>query len=64
MAVRCDLRPMTRRPRSALAMLLACVALLAVGCAGGSSSGSGGEVVIGASIPLSGPLAGFGSFQR
>jgi branched-chain amino acid transport system substrate-binding protein len=66
MAVRCDLRPVTRRPGSALASLLACVALLAVGCAGGSSSssGSGGEVVIGASIPLSGPLAGFGSFQR
>jgi branched-chain amino acid transport system substrate-binding protein len=48
-----------------LASLVACVALLAAGCAGGSSSSSSGsEIVIGASIPLSGPLAGFGSFQR
>jgi branched-chain amino acid transport system substrate-binding protein len=55
---------LARAPRSALAVLTACVTLLAVGCAGKSSSASGSEIVIGASIPLSGPLAGFGSFQR
>jgi branched-chain amino acid transport system substrate-binding protein len=55
---------LARAPRGALAVLTACVTLLAVGCAGKSSSASGSEIVIGASIPLSGPLAGFGSFQR
>ena len=53
-----------RAPRSAIAVLTACVTLLAVGCAGKSTPSSGSEIVIGASIPLSGPLAGFGSFQR
>jgi branched-chain amino acid transport system substrate-binding protein len=53
-----------RAPRSAIAVLAACVTLLAVGCAGKSTPSSGSEIVIGASIPLSGPLAGFGSFQR
>jgi branched-chain amino acid transport system substrate-binding protein len=54
-------------------MILAAVAVVAAtataGCApGSSSSGSGGSstapVVIGASLPLSGALAGFGSFQK
>jgi branched-chain amino acid transport system substrate-binding protein len=65
MAVRCDWRrSVTRGPRSVLASLVACVTLLAAGCAGKSASSSGSEIVIGASIPLSGPLAGFGSFQK
>jgi branched-chain amino acid transport system substrate-binding protein len=48
----------------------AAVALGGAGCAGGesgggsSSGGGGGTVKIGASIPLSGELAGFGSFQK
>ncbi len=53
-----------RTPRSMLAGLAACLALLATACASKTSSTSGSEVVIGASIPLSGPLAGFGSFQK
>ena len=59
-------RPRTpaRAPRGALAVLTMCLSLLAVGCAGKTASSSGSEIVIGASIPLSGPLAGFGSFQR
>src|SRR6266511_755747 len=57
-------RATARRPTTVLAGLVACVALLAAGCAGNSSSSSSSEIVIGASIPLSGPLAGFGSFQR
>src|SRR6266540_1873415 len=65
MALRGDRRRATaRRPTTVLAGLVACVALLAAGCAGNSSSSSSSEIVIGASIPLSGPLAGFGSFQR
>src|SRR6266704_3100611 len=65
MALRGDRRRATaRRPTTVLASLVACVALLAAGCAGNSSSSSSSEIVIGASIPLSGPLAGFGSFQR
>jgi branched-chain amino acid transport system substrate-binding protein len=48
--------------RQAAAVVL--LALLAAGCSTGRTSKSGSEVVIGASIPLSGPLAGFGSFQR
>src|SRR6266545_711853 len=65
MALRGDRRRATaRRPTTVLASLVACVALLAAGCAGNSSSSASSEIVIGASIPLSGPLAGFGSFQR
>jgi branched-chain amino acid transport system substrate-binding protein len=45
------------------------VAMAVAGCAGGESggggsSGNGDTVKIGASIPLSGELAGFGSFQK
>ncbi len=47
-----------------VASLVASVALLAAGCAGNSASSTSSEIVVGASIPLSGPLAGFGSFQR
>jgi branched-chain amino acid transport system substrate-binding protein len=48
---------------------LACASLAALSACGSTSSssggGSGGDTVkIGASIPLSGPLAGFGSFQK
>lgn len=50
--------------RSVLGSLFACLVLLAAGCSGNSTSRSSSEIVIGASIPLSGPLAGFGSFQR
>jgi branched-chain amino acid transport system substrate-binding protein len=57
-------RPPTpaRAPRTAVLTL--CLAILAVGCAGKPASTSESEIVIGASIPLSGPLAGFGGFQR
>jgi branched-chain amino acid transport system substrate-binding protein len=43
-----------------------CVALAACGSSGdGGSGGGGGETIrIGASVPLSGPLAGFGSFVK
>jgi branched-chain amino acid transport system substrate-binding protein len=66
MSTRGNRRAAARRPRRVLASLTACVALLAAGCGGSSGSGSSSssEIVIGASIPLSGPLAGFGSFQR
>lgn len=57
--------------RSTLALAAACTAAImaAAGCAPGSatppsSGGSGGPIVIGASLPLSGALAGFGSFQK
>src|SRR5262245_61145723 len=55
---------LARAPTGALAVLTMCLILLAVGCAAKPASSSGPEIVIGASIPLSGPLAGFGSFQR
>jgi branched-chain amino acid transport system substrate-binding protein len=47
---------------AAVAVLLV---VLATGCGkSGGGSAADSEIVIGASIPLSGPLAGFGSFQR
>ena len=46
----------------ALALVLAAAA--AAGCGGSSSGGGGDQVKIGASLPLSGPLAGFGSFVK
>jgi branched-chain amino acid transport system substrate-binding protein len=53
------------RQVAALALLVPLV-LLAAGCggSGGGNSATDSEITIGASIPLSGPLAGFGSFQR
>ena len=49
-----------------LAVVLgACSAAGSSGGSGGSSGGSsGGPIVIGASLPLSGPLAGFGGFVK
>jgi branched-chain amino acid transport system substrate-binding protein len=46
------------------AAAVALLVLLATSCSTGGTSTGGSEIVIGASIPLSGPLAGFGSFQR
>jgi branched-chain amino acid transport system substrate-binding protein len=51
------------RQVAALALLVPLV-LLAAGCGSGGNSATDSEITIGASIPLSGPLAGFGSFQR
>ena len=51
---------MGTRQAAAVALLM----LLVASCSRGSTSTSDSDVVIGASIPLSGPLAGFGSFQR
>jgi branched-chain amino acid transport system substrate-binding protein len=55
----------------ALAVAATCVAALfaIAGCGGSGSSGGGGDsggstIKIGASLPLSGPLAGFGSFVK
>jgi branched-chain amino acid transport system substrate-binding protein len=50
---------------AAFALLLV-AALVATGCgSSGSKSSSGGDTIkLGASIPLSGPLAGFGSFVK
>ena len=53
---------------AAFALMLVAV-VVAAGCGGGSSgsstSSSGGDTIkIGASVPLSGPLAGFGSFVK
>jgi branched-chain amino acid transport system substrate-binding protein len=51
---------------AAFALMLV-AALVAAGCGGSnsSSSSSGGDTIkIGASVPLSGPLAGFGSFVK
>ncbi|HZD72096.1 MAG TPA: amino acid ABC transporter substrate-binding protein [Actinomycetes bacterium] len=48
--------------RRAAAVVL--LVLLAASCSKGGTSATDAEIVIGASIPLSGPLAGFGSFQR
>src|SRR6266545_7953498 len=44
--------------------VVAVLVLLATGCGKDGTSAAASEIVIGASIPLSGPLAGFGSFQR
>lgn len=49
-----------RHAAAAVALLV----LLAAGCGKSGTSTGSSEIVIGASIPLSGPLAGFGSFQR
>jgi branched-chain amino acid transport system substrate-binding protein len=50
------------------ALLLLAAALLAAGCgssSGSTSDGSGGkEIVIGVDASMSGPLAGFGAFQK
>ena len=44
---------------------LAAAALLPLSaCAGAERAGTAGDIVIGASLPLSGALAGFGSFQK
>jgi hypothetical protein len=51
----------------AAAALCASALLAAAGCGGsdnGSGGGGGGTIKIGASLPLSGPLAGFGSFVK
>lgn len=55
---------MTRRSRLARAWVLALVLSVPLTLAGGSIAASSGTITIGASIPLSGPLAGFGSFQK
>jgi branched-chain amino acid transport system substrate-binding protein len=49
-----------------IAALLAAVVLLCVACAQkrGPSAKDNGDVVIGADLPLSGPLAAFGGFQK
>jgi branched-chain amino acid transport system substrate-binding protein len=58
------------RSKSLVAGAVCALAMLAIaGCGSDSSSGgggssSGGTIKIGASIPLSGPLAGFGSFVK
>ena len=58
----------TTRSRRKYLTVLATAGLLAVtACTPGSSSNQdtgAGPIVIGASLPLSGPLAGFGSFQK
>jgi branched-chain amino acid transport system substrate-binding protein len=50
------------------ALAASCVVLAACGSSSSSSSGAGGSssdvIKIGASVPLSGPLAGFGSFLK
>src|SRR3954447_6669726 len=49
------------------AVTVASAALVLAACGGSGSSGSGdggGPITIGASVPLSGPLAGFGSFMK
>lgn len=53
------------RPRLGRASVGACVAaaLLLAAC-GGGTTGTGADIIIGASIPISGPLAGFGSFVK
>ncbi len=50
--------------RRAPLALLAAVLLPLWACGGGGTGGSGADIVIGASLPLSGALAGFGSFQK
>jgi branched-chain amino acid transport system substrate-binding protein len=57
------------RGKALVAAALCASALLAAAGCGGSDSGSGGAggggtIKIGASLPLSGPLAGFGSFVK
>jgi branched-chain amino acid transport system substrate-binding protein len=51
---------MGARQAAAVALLV----LLAASCGKSATSTTDSEIVIGASIPLSGPLAGFGGFQR
>jgi len=53
----------SRRLAAALATVATCVALAACGSSGSSGSSSG-PIVIGASIPITGPLAGFGAFVK
>ena len=48
----------------AAAGLALATALSACGSGGGSAAASSGPIVIGASIPLTGPLAGFGYFEK
>ncbi len=49
---------------SMLVAAAACFGLAACGSSGSSGSSSSGPVVIGASIPITGPLAGFGAFVK
>jgi branched-chain amino acid transport system substrate-binding protein len=50
---------------ASIAALAVSVGLAACGSSSSSSGGSGGDTIkIGASVPLSGPLAGFGSFVK
>lgn len=49
---------------SMLAAAAACVGLAACGSSGSSGSSGSGPVVIGASIPITGTLAGFGAFVK
>lgn len=61
------LRRLSRLSRTlmAIAIILSLAACTQAGSGSGSGSGSNsGDIVIGASIPLSGPLAGFGAFQK
>ncbi len=57
-----------RRYTAALALGAVAVGITACGTAGSGSGSSGGStsgpIKIGASIPLSGPLAGFGAFEK
>jgi branched-chain amino acid transport system substrate-binding protein len=45
-------------------LLLAAAVSVGLAACGGTSTSSSGPVVIGASIPITGPLAGFGSFVK
>lgn len=49
---------------SLLLAVTVALGLSACGSSGSSGGDSGGDIVIGASIPLSGELAGFGAFQK
>jgi branched-chain amino acid transport system substrate-binding protein len=48
-----------------LAAMAVVVALVVAGCgSGGGDGGSGGDIVIGTSLPMTGPLAGFGQSMK
>src|SRR2546426_225178 len=53
---------MSKRTRLAGLALLSAVALISGACA--SSTGSGGDIVVGATIPLSGSTASYGAIMK
>jgi branched-chain amino acid transport system substrate-binding protein len=60
---------MTPRPRTAVVLSVLAIGSLLAACGGPKTQDSGstntsGPIVIGASLPLSGALAGFGGFQK